>query len=239
MRNCLKLLVDWSHKPKTKESALRSLLDQGLNLGRVSVRFHHRNILIEIKVYKKHFPIANCFSMKCYIAQKHIPYLYFIAMHNDHDFELSVNCFCVMYCMCTIINVSMCTIICCSVVHHHYLVIENLRIFFFSSLLGNDLRLLPCTSKSILPYCLQLMLACFKVWCTRLEMISGSGTFRGHAVHVSFCLSDFVSHSPSLCPVRLAAGFHRRPRWPGSGSCGCAPAAWLAARRDAVSEGCG
>ncbi|XP_063044499.1 integrator complex subunit 10 isoform X2 [Engraulis encrasicolus] len=28
---------------------------------------------------------------------------------------------------------------------------------------GNDLRLLPCTSKSILPYCLQLMLACFKL----------------------------------------------------------------------------
>ncbi|XP_026137075.1 integrator complex subunit 10 isoform X1 [Carassius auratus] len=28
---------------------------------------------------------------------------------------------------------------------------------------GNDLRLLPCTSKSILPFCLQLMLACFKL----------------------------------------------------------------------------
>ncbi|TRY98489.1 hypothetical protein DNTS_014629 [Danionella cerebrum] len=28
---------------------------------------------------------------------------------------------------------------------------------------GNDLRLIPCTSKSILPYCLQLMLACFKL----------------------------------------------------------------------------
>ncbi|XP_062405720.1 integrator complex subunit 10 isoform X3 [Sardina pilchardus] len=27
---------------------------------------------------------------------------------------------------------------------------------------GNGLRLLPCTSKAILPYCLQLMLACFK-----------------------------------------------------------------------------
>uniref|UniRef100_A0A8C1PYV1 Integrator complex subunit 10 n=2 Tax=Cyprinus carpio TaxID=7962 RepID=A0A8C1PYV1_CYPCA len=28
---------------------------------------------------------------------------------------------------------------------------------------GNDLRLIPCTSKSILPFCLQLMLACFKL----------------------------------------------------------------------------
>nr|AAH95574.1 Ints10 protein [Danio rerio] len=28
---------------------------------------------------------------------------------------------------------------------------------------GNDLRLVPCTSKSILPFCLQLMLACFKL----------------------------------------------------------------------------
>ncbi|XP_004545465.3 integrator complex subunit 10 isoform X1 [Maylandia zebra] len=28
---------------------------------------------------------------------------------------------------------------------------------------GNDLRLLPCTSKSVLPFCLQLMLACFKL----------------------------------------------------------------------------
>ncbi|XP_010895750.2 integrator complex subunit 10 isoform X4 [Esox lucius] len=28
---------------------------------------------------------------------------------------------------------------------------------------GNDLRLLPCTNKSILPFCLQLMLACFKL----------------------------------------------------------------------------
>uniref|UniRef100_A0A667WV34 Integrator complex subunit 10 n=1 Tax=Myripristis murdjan TaxID=586833 RepID=A0A667WV34_9TELE len=28
---------------------------------------------------------------------------------------------------------------------------------------GNDLRLLPCTSKAILPFCLQLMLACFKL----------------------------------------------------------------------------
>uniref|UniRef100_A0A672PK12 Integrator complex subunit 10 n=1 Tax=Sinocyclocheilus grahami TaxID=75366 RepID=A0A672PK12_SINGR len=30
-------------------------------------------------------------------------------------------------------------------------------------LLGNDLRLVPCSSKSILPFCLQLMLACFKL----------------------------------------------------------------------------
>uniref|UniRef100_A0A4W4EEF2 Integrator complex subunit 10 n=1 Tax=Electrophorus electricus TaxID=8005 RepID=A0A4W4EEF2_ELEEL len=29
--------------------------------------------------------------------------------------------------------------------------------------LGNDLRLVPCTSKDILPFCLQLMLACFKL----------------------------------------------------------------------------
>ncbi|GAA6235829.1 integrator complex subunit 10 isoform X1 [Lates japonicus] len=28
---------------------------------------------------------------------------------------------------------------------------------------GNDLRLLPCTSKAMLPFCLQLMLACFKL----------------------------------------------------------------------------
>uniref|UniRef100_A0A4W5QU14 Integrator complex subunit 10 n=1 Tax=Hucho hucho TaxID=62062 RepID=A0A4W5QU14_9TELE len=28
---------------------------------------------------------------------------------------------------------------------------------------GNDLRLLPCTSKAILPFCLQLMFACFKL----------------------------------------------------------------------------
>ncbi|XP_067314219.1 integrator complex subunit 10 isoform X2 [Pseudorasbora parva] len=28
---------------------------------------------------------------------------------------------------------------------------------------GNDLRLVPCTSKSVLPFCLQLMLACFKL----------------------------------------------------------------------------
>lgn len=28
---------------------------------------------------------------------------------------------------------------------------------------GNDLRLIPCTSKSVLPFCLQLMLACFKL----------------------------------------------------------------------------
>ncbi|XP_029367788.1 integrator complex subunit 10 isoform X2 [Echeneis naucrates] len=28
---------------------------------------------------------------------------------------------------------------------------------------GNDLRLLPCNSKAILPFCLQLMLACFKL----------------------------------------------------------------------------
>uniref|UniRef100_A0A673JGE4 Integrator complex subunit 10 n=1 Tax=Sinocyclocheilus rhinocerous TaxID=307959 RepID=A0A673JGE4_9TELE len=28
---------------------------------------------------------------------------------------------------------------------------------------GNDLRLVPCSSKSILPFCLQLMLACFKL----------------------------------------------------------------------------
>ncbi|KAM6953161.1 integrator complex subunit 10 [Aplochiton taeniatus] len=28
---------------------------------------------------------------------------------------------------------------------------------------GNDLRLVPCTSKAILPFCLQLMLACFKL----------------------------------------------------------------------------
>lgn len=28
---------------------------------------------------------------------------------------------------------------------------------------GNDLRLVPCTSKSILPFCLQLMLSCFKL----------------------------------------------------------------------------
>lgn len=28
---------------------------------------------------------------------------------------------------------------------------------------GSDLRLLPCTSKAILPFCLQLMLACFKL----------------------------------------------------------------------------
>uniref|UniRef100_A0A8C6U5W9 Integrator complex subunit 10 n=1 Tax=Neogobius melanostomus TaxID=47308 RepID=A0A8C6U5W9_9GOBI len=28
---------------------------------------------------------------------------------------------------------------------------------------GTDLRLLPCTSKAILPFCLQLMLACFKL----------------------------------------------------------------------------
>ncbi|MGH0132913.1 UNVERIFIED_CONTAM: hypothetical protein FKN15_064719 [Acipenser sinensis] len=28
---------------------------------------------------------------------------------------------------------------------------------------GTDLRLLPCTSKSIMPYCLQLVLACFKL----------------------------------------------------------------------------
>uniref|UniRef100_A0A3P9AD26 Integrator complex subunit 10 n=1 Tax=Esox lucius TaxID=8010 RepID=A0A3P9AD26_ESOLU len=31
------------------------------------------------------------------------------------------------------------------------------------SLYSNDLRLLPCTNKSILPFCLQLMLACFKL----------------------------------------------------------------------------
>ncbi|XP_037316659.2 integrator complex subunit 10 isoform X2 [Pungitius pungitius] len=28
---------------------------------------------------------------------------------------------------------------------------------------GNDLRLLPCTTKAVLPFCLQLMLACFKL----------------------------------------------------------------------------
>uniref|UniRef100_A0A8C3A316 Integrator complex subunit 10 n=1 Tax=Cyclopterus lumpus TaxID=8103 RepID=A0A8C3A316_CYCLU len=28
---------------------------------------------------------------------------------------------------------------------------------------GNDLRLLPCTSKAVLPFCLQLMFACFKL----------------------------------------------------------------------------
>ncbi|XP_041654141.1 integrator complex subunit 10-like [Cheilinus undulatus] len=28
---------------------------------------------------------------------------------------------------------------------------------------SNDLRLLPCTSKAVLPFCLQLMLACFKL----------------------------------------------------------------------------
>lgn len=28
---------------------------------------------------------------------------------------------------------------------------------------GNDLRLLPCSSRFVLPFCLQLMLACFKV----------------------------------------------------------------------------
>ncbi|KAL7395007.1 hypothetical protein ABVT39_008548 [Epinephelus coioides] len=28
---------------------------------------------------------------------------------------------------------------------------------------GNDLRLLPCTSKAVLPFCLQLMLSCFKL----------------------------------------------------------------------------
>ncbi|XP_072548959.1 integrator complex subunit 10 isoform X2 [Salminus brasiliensis] len=28
---------------------------------------------------------------------------------------------------------------------------------------GNDLRLIPCTSKDVLPFCLQLMLACFKL----------------------------------------------------------------------------
>uniref|UniRef100_A0A672J5C5 Integrator complex subunit 10 n=1 Tax=Salarias fasciatus TaxID=181472 RepID=A0A672J5C5_SALFA len=28
---------------------------------------------------------------------------------------------------------------------------------------GNDLRLLPCTCKAVLPFCLQLMLACFKL----------------------------------------------------------------------------
>lgn len=28
---------------------------------------------------------------------------------------------------------------------------------------GNDLRLLPCSSRSVLPFCLQLMLACFKL----------------------------------------------------------------------------
>uniref|UniRef100_A0A8D2ZJQ5 Integrator complex subunit 10 n=1 Tax=Scophthalmus maximus TaxID=52904 RepID=A0A8D2ZJQ5_SCOMX len=28
---------------------------------------------------------------------------------------------------------------------------------------GNDLRLLPCTGKAVLPFCLQLMLACFKL----------------------------------------------------------------------------
>ncbi|XP_058506607.1 integrator complex subunit 10 isoform X3 [Solea solea] len=28
---------------------------------------------------------------------------------------------------------------------------------------GNDVRLLPCTSKAVLPFCLQLMLACFKL----------------------------------------------------------------------------
>ncbi|XP_024139073.1 integrator complex subunit 10 isoform X1 [Oryzias melastigma] len=28
---------------------------------------------------------------------------------------------------------------------------------------GNDLRLLPCTNKAVLPFCLQLMLACFKL----------------------------------------------------------------------------
>ncbi|PNI34710.1 INTS10 isoform 1, partial [Pan troglodytes] len=27
---------------------------------------------------------------------------------------------------------------------------------------GSDLKLLPCTSKAIMPYCLHLMLACFK-----------------------------------------------------------------------------
>uniref|UniRef100_A0A452VPA2 Integrator complex subunit 10 n=1 Tax=Ursus maritimus TaxID=29073 RepID=A0A452VPA2_URSMA len=30
---------------------------------------------------------------------------------------------------------------------------------------GSDLKLLPCTSKAIMPYCLRLMLACFKTWC--------------------------------------------------------------------------
>lgn len=33
----------------------------------------------------------------------------------------------------------------------------------FLSYLGSDLRLLPCTTKAMLPFCLQLMLACFKV----------------------------------------------------------------------------
>lgn len=36
-------------------------------------------------------------------------------------------------------------------------------VYLSSLLLGNDLRLVSCTSKSILPFCLQLMLACFKV----------------------------------------------------------------------------
>uniref|UniRef100_A0A8C7XJG7 Integrator complex subunit 10 n=1 Tax=Oryzias sinensis TaxID=183150 RepID=A0A8C7XJG7_9TELE len=36
-------------------------------------------------------------------------------------------------------------------------------VFFFSLLPGNDLRLLPCTNKAVLPFCFQLMLACFKL----------------------------------------------------------------------------
>uniref|UniRef100_A0A671X7D2 Integrator complex subunit 10 n=1 Tax=Sparus aurata TaxID=8175 RepID=A0A671X7D2_SPAAU len=39
----------------------------------------------------------------------------------------------------------------------------HFKLIRFLSSLGNDLRLLPCTSKAVLPFCLQLMLACFKL----------------------------------------------------------------------------
>ena len=36
---------------------------------------------------------------------------------------------------------------------------------------GSDLKLLPCTSKAIMPYCLHLMLACFKVSFTLISTL--------------------------------------------------------------------
>lgn len=35
------------------------------------------------------------------------------------------------------------------------------------SVAGSDLKLWPCTSRAIMPYCLHLLLACFKVSCSQ------------------------------------------------------------------------
>uniref|UniRef100_A0A667WGC5 Integrator complex subunit 10 n=1 Tax=Myripristis murdjan TaxID=586833 RepID=A0A667WGC5_9TELE len=48
-------------------------------------------------------------------------------------------------------------------IHSYINTHASTRVPLVLSILGNDLRLLPCTSKAILPFCLQLMLACFKL----------------------------------------------------------------------------